>query len=163
MSAGVYIQKDAQGRILYIGQSCNSYGRTSNHRSSAPWGEEIAETVVIPFEFQRNRSSIERELIRNLKPMHNKIFKNLPTNEELKNLNFVFTPHWFYDGVRDHFQARSEGAVASLLGVTTNHILTVRLGLTNVSTQEKVFVSAELGITPYQLPKFFARRRNGSA
>lgn len=163
MSAGVYIQKDAQGQVLYIGQCSNFYFRCSDHRSRSPWGSKIAETVLIPFEFQRNRSSIERELIRNLKPIYNKIFKNLPTNEELKNLNFVFTPHWFYDGVRDHFQARSEGAVASLLGVTTNHILTVRLGLTNVSTQEKVFIAAELGILPYQLPKFFARRRNGPA
>lgn len=155
--AGVYIQRDAAGALLYIGQCTDVIARTTAHRSRSAWGPMIQSVELIALEDQKKRVSVERELIRALKPMHNVVFKNLPTNLELAALHFVFTPHEIYDGARQHFGIASDIDLANFLGVTPAHILLVRLRMTRISGAEMEVIAHALKVPPYQVRWVFRK------
>lgn len=150
---GVYILLDADHAPLYIGQSHALDNRLGNHIGNPLWRSEIASMETIMLESARDRASVERELIRNLKPKYNKLFKNLPSDADMENLHFVWAPNWFYDGVRIRYALESDHDLAGFLGVTPQHVALVRMKMLGVSDSELGFVADKMALPIFALRK----------
>lgn len=152
--AGVYVHLDAHGHVLYVGQSAVMESRTKTHRSVSAWSHLIADVMELPADDWRKRTSLERELIRELKPAFNTKFKALPTNDDLASFHFVTMPHRFYDTVKKAYGIQLDEVLARFLGVTPEHVVMVRLGMTTVSWAEVSFIAEAHNIAGHRVVEF---------
>lgn len=67
----VYIAKDMEGVVLYVGQSMRLGNRLSQHKADKDWWESIAAIEVRHVESKADANRVERDLIRALHPLHN--------------------------------------------------------------------------------------------
>lgn len=149
----MYILLDVDRKPLYIGQSQALDNRLGTHMGNPLWRGEIASMETVMLECGRARASVERELIRNLKPKYNKLFKNLPSDGDMENLHFVWAPNWFYDGVRILYALESDRDLAAFLGVTVQHVALVRMKMLGVSDGELGFVADKMALPIFALRK----------
>lgn len=68
----VYAYRDAAGRVLYVGQSCNLTIRRRSHAAHSPWSAQAATFSVLSYHDTRLAAlDAEAKAIRELHPIHN--------------------------------------------------------------------------------------------
>jgi len=68
----VYLHRDAEGAVLYVGCTYQLRERTKQHRRSSPWRDDIASVEVVRDGMWRyDALDLERELIQQYRPRHN--------------------------------------------------------------------------------------------
>lgn len=81
---GVYLMKDAAGRVIYVGKAKNLRSRASSyfHKGAeeewrtAPWVKEICDADYIECESEVDALLVEARLIKDVQPRHNKELKD---------------------------------------------------------------------------------------
>lgn len=72
MSAGVYIARDASGAVLYVGSAGDLEKRLRQHATQSPWWSSVADVERRGAPSRAAAYDVERELIRELQPLHNR-------------------------------------------------------------------------------------------
>lgn len=67
----VYKHFDADGEVIYVGQSCNPMVRTARHQGSAEWFPQVRNIEIMSFASKGEACRVEAELIKDLKPRFN--------------------------------------------------------------------------------------------
>ena len=83
-SAGVYLMKDAAGRVIYVGKAKNLRSRAGSYFQkgaesewrTAPWIHEICDIDYIQCESEVDALLVESRLIKDVQPKHNKELKD---------------------------------------------------------------------------------------
>ncbi|MFV1968578.1 MAG: UvrB/UvrC motif-containing protein [Pirellulaceae bacterium] len=81
---GVYLMKDAEGRVIYVGKAKNLRSRAGSYFQkaaeeewrTAPWVKEICDADYIECESEVDALLVESRLIKDVQPKHNKEFKD---------------------------------------------------------------------------------------
>ena len=71
MSACVYIAKDANGTVLYVGKSINIKNRFTSHRDESPWFKSCSTIDVLHFDTEEDALSAEISIIKKMMPKDN--------------------------------------------------------------------------------------------
>ena len=82
--AGVYLMKDAAGRVIYVGKAKNLRSRASSYflkaaadeRRTANWVHEICDADYVECESEVDALLMESRLIKDIQPKHNKELKD---------------------------------------------------------------------------------------
>jgi excinuclease ABC subunit C len=80
LSPGVYLMKDAAGRVIYVGKAKNLRSRASSYflkgakdeLRTAIWVDEIADVDFVECESEVDALLVESRLIKDIQPKHNK-------------------------------------------------------------------------------------------
>jgi hypothetical protein len=70
----VYIARDGQGQILYVGVTKDVHRRMAGHASSSEWYPQMFHLDVEVYEHRNYAENREADLIRELDPPFNKVF-----------------------------------------------------------------------------------------
>ena len=81
---GVYLMKDSEGRVIYVGKAKNLRSRASSYflkgaakeRRTAEWIGEIADIDFLDAESEVDALLVESRLIKDIQPRHNKDLKD---------------------------------------------------------------------------------------
>src|SRR5947209_1169069 len=108
---GLYLMKDAQGRVIYVGKAKNLRARAGSYfqktaaedRRICDWVGEIADVDFLPTDSEVDALLLEARLIKDIQPRHNVDLKDdktfpylqITTNEDFPRVNFTREP-------RDH-------------------------------------------------------------
>lgn len=74
-TATVYICRDSDGHVLYVGKSLAAFGRVGAHRHT-PWWPDV-KTIELEHTTPELVDHLERDLIRGLRPDANKVHSPL--------------------------------------------------------------------------------------
>jgi excinuclease ABC subunit C len=107
-SPGIYLMKDAQGRVIYIGKAKNLRARASSyfHKTAAQdrricdWIEEVAEIDHLAADSEVDALLLEARLIKDIQPKYNVELKDdktfpylqITTCEDFPRVNFTREP-----------------------------------------------------------------------
>ncbi|MBX6315635.1 MAG: excinuclease ABC subunit UvrC [Isosphaeraceae bacterium] len=107
-SPGIYLMKDAQGRVLYIGKAKNLRARAGSYfqKTAAEdprvkdWIGEVADIDFLPADSEVDALLMEARLIKDIQPRHNADLKDdksfpylqVTTNEDFPRVNFTREP-----------------------------------------------------------------------
>lgn len=107
-SPGVYLMKDAQGRVLYIGKAKNLRARAGSYflkasaedRRIADWIGEVVDVDFLAADSEVDAVLLEARLIKDIQPKHNSVLKDdksfpylqITTGEDFPRVNFTRTP-----------------------------------------------------------------------
>lgn len=69
----VYVLRDAQAEVVYVGQSRNVFGRVGDHTKDVDKGPEVETVQLIPCETAEQMCALELSLIREWKPRFNTV------------------------------------------------------------------------------------------
>lgn len=75
---GVYVARDRDGQVLYVGASTNIDTRLNAHRTSSPWWAEVDSVEQIEADNRMLARHRERELIASLDPIWNRMSRGGP-------------------------------------------------------------------------------------
>ena len=90
LSPGVYVLRDAKGRVLYVGQSADVRGRLADHRRLKKWFRDVRTRTVYLLDDASARLLTETCLIFRHRPRHNRAIKLcLCQDGSLKELQFL--------------------------------------------------------------------------
>jgi excinuclease ABC subunit C len=105
---GVYLLKDAQGRVLYVGKAKNLRSRAGSYFLKAAaedirikdWIGEVADIDFLPAESEVDALLMEARLIKDIQPKHNADLKDdksfpylqITTGEDFPRVNFTREP-----------------------------------------------------------------------
>src|SRR5215468_3175111 len=105
---GLYLMKDAQGRVLYIGKAKNLRSRAGSyfHKAAAedrricPWIGEVADVDFLAADSEVDALLMEARLIKDIQPKYNRRVKDdktfpylqITTGEDFPRVNFTRTP-----------------------------------------------------------------------
>lgn len=105
---GVYLMKDAQGRVVYIGKAKNLRARAGSYflktaaddRRIRDWIGEVADVDFLPAESEVDALLIEARLIKDVQPKYNHDLKDdksfpylqITTGEDFPRVNFTREP-----------------------------------------------------------------------
>lgn len=105
---GVYLMKDAQGRVIYIGKAKNLRARASSYFQATAnrdqrireWIGEVADIDHLPADGEVDALLMEARLIKDIQPKHNRSLKDdksfpylqITTGEDFPRVNFTRTP-----------------------------------------------------------------------
>ena len=105
---GLYLMKDAQGRVIYIGKAKNLRSRAGSyfHKAAADdrriceWIDEVADIEFLPADDEVDALLMEGRLIKDIQPKHNRREKDgksfpylqITTGEDFPRVNFTRTP-----------------------------------------------------------------------
>jgi excinuclease ABC subunit C len=108
---GVYLMKDAQGRVIYVGKAKNLRSRAGSYfqktaagdRRICDWIGEVAEVDFLAADSEVDALLMEARLIKDIQPRHNQELKDdksfpylqITTGEDFPRVNFTREP-------RDH-------------------------------------------------------------
>jgi excinuclease ABC subunit C len=128
---GVYLMKDAQGRVLYVGKAVNLRSRASTYfgaqaaidRRTADLVTEIADLDCIETDSEVDALLLEARLIKDIQPKYNQELKDdktfpylqITTNEEFPRVEFTRTPRT--KGVKLYGPFTSAGQLRGTIGV----------------------------------------------
>src|SRR6185437_12214558 len=81
---GVYLMKDAQGRVLYVGKAKNLRARASSYflktaagdRRIRDWIGEVADIDFLPAESEVDALLVEARLVKDIQPKYNRDLKD---------------------------------------------------------------------------------------
>lgn len=71
-TACVYVHKDSDGKILYVGMSSNFSDRHNSHRLYTSWFKEIRSVEIFHCETKEEAAKVEGHLIAELRPIYNR-------------------------------------------------------------------------------------------
>ena len=107
-TAGLYLMKDAQGRVVYIGKAKNLRSRAGSYfqKTAADdprikdWIHEVVDIDFLPAESEVDALLMEARLIKDIQPKHNADLKDdksfpylqITTNEDFPRVNFTRQP-----------------------------------------------------------------------
>src|SRR5436309_2049395 len=107
-SPGVYLMKDAQGRVIYIGKAKNLRARASSYFHKAAEGDkrirdwigEVADADFLEADSEVDALLMEARLIKDIQPKHNADLKDdksfpylqITTGEDFPRVNFTRVP-----------------------------------------------------------------------
>lgn len=105
---GVYLMKDAQGRVIYIGKAKNLRARASSYfhatatrdRRICDWIGEVADVDHLPADGEVDALLMEARLIKDIQPKYNRDLKDdksfpylqITVGEDFPRVNFTRTP-----------------------------------------------------------------------
>src|SRR4051795_557712 len=105
---GLYLMKDAQGRVIYIGKAKNLRARAGSyfHKTAArdrricDWIGEVADVDFLPADSEVDALLMEARLIKDIQPRHNQDLKDdksfpslqITTGEDFPRVNFTREP-----------------------------------------------------------------------
>ena len=105
---GVYLMKDSQGRVIYIGKAKNLRARTGSYFHKAAehdkrivnWIGEVADIDHLPADSEVDALLMEARLIKDIQPRHNRDLKDdksfpylqITTGEDFPRVNFTREP-----------------------------------------------------------------------
>lgn len=105
---GLYLMKDAQGRVIYVGKAKNLRARASSyfHKSAADdrricdWIDEVADIDYLPADSEVDALLMEARLIKDIQPKYNIDLKDdktfpylqITTGEDFPRVNFTREP-----------------------------------------------------------------------
>lgn len=69
----VYVLRDSEGEVIYVGQTIDLGARLRHHRSNQAWGSEIASVETYPMADRCEAELAERQFIADLSPRYNEI------------------------------------------------------------------------------------------
>jgi excinuclease ABC subunit C len=106
---GVYLMKDAQGRVIYVGKAKNLRARAGSYfqkgseadRRVAGWIGEVVDVDYLAADSEVDALLMEARLIKDIQPKHNQDLKDdksfpylqITTNEDFPRVNFTREPH----------------------------------------------------------------------
>lgn len=67
----VYIVRDVDGQVLYVGVTRNLYRRLASHTSRSPWFSAASTISLLPCRTRHAAEALERRTITSLRPKHN--------------------------------------------------------------------------------------------
>ncbi len=130
-SSGVYLMKDAAGRVIYVGKAKNLRSRASSYflkaaaedQRTATWIGEIADIDFIDCESEVDALLMESRLIKDIQPKHNKELKDdksfpylmITTREEFPRVEITREPR--DKGVKLYGPFASAGALRGAIQV----------------------------------------------
>ena len=107
-TAGVYLMKDAQGRVVYIGKAKNLRARAGSYflkgaaedKRIRDWIGEVVDVEYLEAESEVDALLMEARLIKDIQPKHNADLKDdksfpylqITTNEDFPRVNFTRQP-----------------------------------------------------------------------
>ncbi|MHB1556673.1 MAG: excinuclease ABC subunit UvrC [Isosphaeraceae bacterium] len=107
-SPGLYLMKDARGRVIYIGKAKNLRARAGSyfHKSAAgdkricAWIDEVADVEFLPADSEVDALLMEARLIKDIQPKYNRDLKDdktfpylqITTGEDFPRVNFTREP-----------------------------------------------------------------------
>ncbi len=107
-SPGVYLMKDAQARVIYVGKAVNLRSRAGSYfnataavdRRTADWVHEIADLDYIQTHTEVDALLLEARLIKDIQPKYNQELKDdktfpylqITTNEDFPRVEFTRKP-----------------------------------------------------------------------
>ncbi len=107
-TAGLYLMKDAQGRVIYIGKAKNLRSRASSYfhkaatedRRIADWIPEVADVEYLAADSEVDALLMEARLIKDIQPKYNRDLKDdktfpylqITTGEDFPRVNFTREP-----------------------------------------------------------------------
>ena len=107
-TAGIYLMKDAQGRVVYVGKAKNLRARAGSyfHKAStgdrriADWIGEVVEVDFLEADSEVDALLMEARLIKDIQPKHNQDLKDdksfpylqITTGEDFPRVNFTRQP-----------------------------------------------------------------------
>jgi len=107
-TAGVYLMKDVQGRVVYIGKAKNLRARAGSYfqkpaaddKRIRDWIGEVVDVDFLPAESEVDALLLEARLIKDIQPRHNADLKDdksfpylqITTNEDFPRVNFTRQP-----------------------------------------------------------------------
>ena len=111
--AGVYLMKDAAGRVIYVGKAKNLRSRASSYfqkaaadeRRTANWVHEICDVDYVECESEVDALLMESRLIKDIQPKHNKELKDDKTFPYL-----MITTHEDFPRIEVTREPRQSGA-----------------------------------------------------
>src|SRR5262245_17504517 len=102
---GLYLMKDAQGRVIYVGKAKNLRARAGSyfHKTAAQdrricdWIDEVADIDHLPADSEVDALLMEARLIKDIQPRHNRDLKDdksfpylqITTGEDFPRVNFT--------------------------------------------------------------------------
>lgn len=105
---GVYLMKDSQGRVIYIGKAKNLRARAGSYFNKAAeqdkrivnWIGEVADIDHLPADSEVDALLMEARLIKDIQPRHNRDLKDdksfpylqITTGEDFPRVNFTREP-----------------------------------------------------------------------
>ena len=105
---GVYLMKDAQGRVIYVGKAVNLRSRAGSYfnaaaasdRRTADWVPEIVDLDFIQTDSEVDALLLESRLIKDIQPKYNQELKDdktfpylqITTNEDFPRVEFTRKP-----------------------------------------------------------------------
>jgi excinuclease ABC subunit C len=108
---GLYLMKDAQGRVIYIGKAKNLRSRASSYfqktatgdRRICDWISEVCDIEFLSADSEVDALLYEARLVKDIQPKHNRVLKDdktfpylqITTGEDFPRVNFTREP-------RDH-------------------------------------------------------------
>ena len=108
MTFGVYLMKDAQGRVIYIGKAKNLRSRASSYFQKTSetdarikdWIGEVVDIDFLPADSEVDALLMEARLIKDIQPKHNASLKDdksfpylqITTGEDFPRVNFTRQP-----------------------------------------------------------------------
>ena len=108
-SPGVYIMKDAAGRVIYVGKAKNLRARAGSYflkaaavdRRTAELVRDICDIDFIPAESEVDALLVEARLIKDVQPKYNQLLKDdktfpyleISTREDFPRVEFTREPH----------------------------------------------------------------------
>jgi excinuclease ABC subunit C len=107
-TAGLYLMKDAQGRVIYIGKAKNLRSRASSYfhkaatddRRIADWISEVCDVEFLAADSEVDALLMEARLIKDIQPKYNRDLKDdktfpylqITTGEDFPRVNFTREP-----------------------------------------------------------------------
>jgi excinuclease ABC subunit C len=105
---GLYLMKDAQGRVIYIGKAKNLRSRASSYfqktatsdRRICDWMAEVADIEFLSTDSEVDALLTEARLVKDIQPKHNRVLKDdktfpylqITTGEDFPRVNFTREP-----------------------------------------------------------------------
>jgi excinuclease ABC subunit C len=130
-TAGVYLMKDSQGRVIYVGKAVNLRSRASSYftataeveRRTAELVTEIADLDYIEAESEVDALLMEARLIKDIQPRYNSLLKDdktfpylqITTREDFPRVEFTRQPET--SGVRLYGPFTSAGQLRGTIAV----------------------------------------------
>lgn len=107
-SPGVYLMKDAQGRVIYVGKAKNLRNRASSYfnktasgdKRICDWIGEVADVDFLAADSEVDALLLEARLIKDIQPRHNQDLKDdksfpylqITTGDDFPRVNFTREP-----------------------------------------------------------------------
>ncbi len=107
-TAGVYLMKDAQGRVIYVGKAKNLRSRAASYfqktaagdRRICDWIGEVADIDFLAADSEVDALLLEARLVKDIQPKHNQDLKDdksfpylqITTGEDFPRVNFTREP-----------------------------------------------------------------------
>lgn len=73
MTTGVYVARDVEGTVLYVGSSGDVDSRVVHQKKTQPWWCDVVSVEVTPTDTRPMAYHLERQLIADLRPTRNQM------------------------------------------------------------------------------------------